>query len=91
MRLKAITVENVRSFLVPQTLEAGLGVSIIVGPNGGGKTNLFDTIAIALRKFVICSRRIVSDPVEGRPKRRHARDNDEVARLVLEKHNNARD
>lgn len=91
MRLKAITVENVRSFLAPQTLEAGLGVSIIVGPNGGGKTNLFDTIAIALRKFVISSRRIVSDPVEGRPKRRHARDNDEVNRLVLEKHNNARD
>lgn len=39
MKLRRVRVENVRSFLEPAELLLDGDISIIIGPNGGGKTN----------------------------------------------------
>jgi len=48
MLLRRIAIENVRSFLERQELTLEGQISIIIGPNGGGKTNLLDTAVVML-------------------------------------------
>lgn len=55
MKLVKVGIENVRSFLDREYLDVNSSLSIIVGPNGGGKTNLLDTIVWSLRNFVLQS------------------------------------
>ena len=53
MRLKSFSVENVRSYGSAEILSAEESISLIIGPNGGGKTNLFDALAtVALDKDI---------------------------------------
>lgn len=55
MRLKEIQVENVRSFLQPATLRIDSNICILIGPNGGGKTNLLDIATTTLRVYLLNS------------------------------------
>lgn len=55
MKLRRVSVENVRSFLERQELRLTGDIAIIIGPNGGGKTNLLDTAVLALRIFLLKS------------------------------------
>ena len=53
MKLRRLGIENVRSFLDREELQLPGELSIIIGPNGGGKTNLLDTAVLALRVFLL--------------------------------------
>lgn len=55
MLVRKISLENVRSFLDRQEMTFDGPISIIVGPNGGGKTNLLDTLVTMLRRHLFAS------------------------------------
>lgn len=55
MKLRKVVLQNVRSFLERQEFELSSDISIIIGPNGGGKTNLLDTTVLALRIYLLKS------------------------------------
>lgn len=55
MRLREIQVENVRSFLQPAILQIDSNICILIGPNGGGKTNLLDIATTTLRVYLLNS------------------------------------
>lgn len=85
MRLREVQVENVRSFLQPATLKVESNICILIGPNGGGKTNLLDIATTTLRVYLLNSwvSRRVSDGTnfldEFIP-------NDQISTAYLEKH-----
>jgi putative ATP-dependent endonuclease of the OLD family len=56
MLLRSITIENVRSFLQPQKIKFQENLSIVIGPNGGGKTNLLDILSGMLRRYLFATR-----------------------------------
>ncbi|MDZ7283914.1 AAA family ATPase [Sphingomonas sanguinis] len=56
MLLRRIAIENVRSFLERQEVLFDGPITIIIGPNGGGKTNLLDTVVIMLRRYLLATR-----------------------------------
>lgn len=53
MRIQSITIKNVKSFRDETNLEFSEVFDILVGPNGGGKSNLLDVITITLRHFFL--------------------------------------
>ena len=55
MRLREVQVENVRSFLQPAALRIESNICILIGPNGGGKTNLLDIATTTLRVYLLNS------------------------------------
>ena len=55
MKVRRLKVENVRSFLEPAELVLDGYIGILIGPNGGGKTNLLDTLVTVLRWFLLTS------------------------------------
>jgi len=55
MKLSKVTIENTLSYLNSTTLEFNHDITIIIGPNGGGKTNLLDIIIYALRRHLLIS------------------------------------
>jgi putative ATP-dependent endonuclease of the OLD family len=86
MKLRRIGLENVRSFLEPQELELRGDISIIIGPNGGGKTNLLDTAVLALRQFLLKSWIPRHNPVPEWQDRYEWIANDAIQPHLLEKH-----
>ncbi|MCX8492151.1 MAG: AAA family ATPase [Cyclobacteriaceae bacterium] len=89
MKLRKIKLKNVRSFLEEQTLELSEEISIIIGPNGGGKTNLLDTAVLALRIHLLKSWIPRHTPIEGQQERFEWVNNDGFAANLLEKHSTA--
>ena len=55
VKIRRVKVENVRSFLNSQELIVPGNQLILIGPNGGGKTNLLDICILTLRLFVLKS------------------------------------
>jgi predicted ATP-binding protein involved in virulence len=55
MKIRRIKIENARSFLEPEELLLDGDISIVIGPNGGGKTNLLDIAALVIRRFILTS------------------------------------
>lgn len=51
MKLKSITIENIKSFNDKTTIEFDKNLNILIGPNGEGKSNLLDIITQAIRRF----------------------------------------
>lgn len=67
MRLREVKVENVRSFLKSATLQLESNICILIGPNGGGKTNLLDIATTTLRVYLLnswVSRRVNNGTVD---------------------------
>lgn len=86
MLLRRVAIENVRSFLDRAELVLDGNISILIGPNGGGKTNLLDSIAIMLRKHLFASMYAALAPTPEQAIRYEFRPNDALNQLVLEKH-----
>jgi ABC-type lipoprotein export system ATPase subunit len=86
VKLRRVRIENVRSFLDPAELLLDGDVSIIIGPNGGGKTNLLDTVTTVLRRHLLTSWLPVRSPTVDQPDRYEFRANDAFNTNTLEPH-----
>lgn len=89
MKLRRIGIQNVRSFLDHQELRLDGDISIIIGPNGGGKTNLLDTAVLALRVFLLKSWVPRHSPIADWQDRYEWVNNDALSAGLLERHNTA--
>ncbi|HAU1293694.1 TPA: AAA family ATPase, partial [Legionella pneumophila] len=86
MRIKRLEVENVRSFLDKAELILDGKISIIIGPNGGGKTNLLDILVIMLRRYLYKSMYAVRQPTQDKPYLQVFRENETLSNMTLERH-----
>ena len=86
MLVKKIAIENVRSFLDRAELLLDGPITIVIGPNGGGKTNLLDTIVIMLRRYLFASMYAAHAPTPEQPNRYEFRHNDILNNMILERH-----
>lgn len=91
MKVRRVLVENVRSFLNAEELTIDGNISIIIGPNGGGKTNLLDTISTALRLFLLKSWLSRHSPTAEWQDRHEWIANDSINTTSLEKHSKGKD
>ena len=55
LKLRHLSVQNVPSVVDQQVLELDGDISILIGPNGGGKTNLLDAGVVSLRRYLFAS------------------------------------
>lgn len=86
MKLRRVLVENVRSFLEPAELLLDGDISIIIGPNGGGKTNLLDTTTTILRRHLLSSIIPRKSATQDNPDRHEFVANDMLDNTPLEPH-----
>ena len=86
MLVRRVAIENVRSFLDRAELLLDGPITIVIGPNGGGKTNLLDTIVIMLRRYLFASMYAAPAPTPEMPNRFEFRANDVLNNMVLDRH-----
>ena len=86
MLVKRVAIQNIRSFLDREELVLDGPITIVIGPNGGGKTNLLDTAVIMLRRHLFASMYATHDPTPEHPNRHSFRANDALNNLTLERH-----
>lgn len=86
MKLRRVLLENVRSFLDPAELLLEGDISIIIGPNGGGKTNLLDTATTVLRRHLLSSITPRKSPTVEMPDRYEFVGNDMLNNTPLDCH-----
>lgn len=53
MKIKRLTLKNVTSYKESTTFDFELGLNIVIGPNGGGKSNLQRILAMVLSHYFI--------------------------------------
>jgi hypothetical protein len=85
-----LSIENVRSFLDRREISFDGNISILIGPNGGGKTNLLDTLVGMLRRHIFNAPYYAHVPNVDEPDRWEVRYNDSLNQLTFEKHSMAR-
>jgi putative ATP-dependent endonuclease of the OLD family len=83
MRLRRISIENVRSFLDRVDLTFEADIAVLIGPNGGGKTNLLDTVTTTIRAYLL---KPFSLPLEGSPPSPTLRAAEDFPAEAFEKH-----
>ncbi|MFC3173473.1 AAA family ATPase [Novosphingobium bradum] len=86
MHIRRLTLDNVRSFKDRTDFHSEGDISILIGPNGSGKTNLLDAAVIMLRKHLFASMHAVHTPSPEQVERYEFRHNDALNQLILEKH-----
>lgn len=91
MHLKRLTLQNVRSFKERVDLSCDGPITILIGPNGSGKTNLLDAAVIMLRRYLFASMYPIHTPTAEQPDRYEFRHNDALNQLTLERHSSAAD
>ena len=89
MLVRRVAIENVRSFLDRAELLVDGQITIVIGPNGGGKTNLLDTIVVMLRRYLFASMYAAHAPTPEQPNRYEFRHNDALNNMLLERHSAA--
>ncbi|WP_327195181.1 AAA family ATPase [Sphingomonas sp. LH128] len=90
MLIKKITIENVRSFLDRREMVFDGPISIIIGPNGGGKTNLLDVVNTMLRRYLFATRYFTQTHDAEQQIQWELRYNDQLNHMRLEKHSSGR-
>jgi len=88
--IRKLSIENVRSFLDRREISLDGNISILIGPNGGGKTNLLDTLVGMLRRHIFNAPYYAATPTIDEPDRWEMRYNDSLNQLTFEKHSMAR-
>lgn len=58
MKIKSITIENCKSFKDQEKIDFDQPVTIMVGPNGGGKSNILDILTVVIKKYLFHTYRI---------------------------------
>src|SRR5262245_22191264 len=53
MRIHKVVLTNVRSFLQPTAFLFRSDLNILIGPNGGGKSNLLEILALVLNEILV--------------------------------------
>ena len=53
MKLKRLAIQNIRSFGQKREVEFHDDFTILIGPNGGGKSNLLDVITVGVHQFFL--------------------------------------
>lgn len=53
MKIRSFRIENLKSFRSAAHVEFGPGVNLLIGPNGGGKSNFLDALTIVLRRYFL--------------------------------------
>ncbi|RTE92758.1 chromosome segregation protein SMC [Bradyrhizobium sp. LVM 105] len=91
MLIRKLSIENVRSFLDRREITFDGNISILIGPNGGGKTNLLDTLVGMLRRHVFNAPYYAHAGTVEEPNRWEIRYNDNLNQLTFEKYSKARD
>ena len=86
MLVRKIALQNVRSFLDRAELSLDGPITIVIGPNGGGKTNLLDTAVVLLRRYLFASMYAVHQPTPEHLTRYEFRANDVLNNMVLDRH-----
>ena len=86
MLVRRVAIENVRSFLDRAELMLDGQLTIVIGPNGGGKTNLLDTVVIILRRYLFASMYAAHSPTPELQNRYEFRPNDALNNMILERH-----
>jgi putative ATP-dependent endonuclease of the OLD family len=86
LKLRRVRIENVRSFLESAEFLVDGDISIVIGPNGGGKTNLLDIITTTLRRHLLTSWVQVKSPTPELPNRYFFQINDAFNYNQLEPH-----
>ena len=86
MLIRKISIENVRSFLDQREMSFDGLISIIIGPNGGGKTNLLDTVHTMLRRYLFSTRELVPAHDGREPAGWMLRQRDQLSQLAFDKH-----
>lgn len=86
MLIRNLSIQNVRSFLDRREISFDGNISILIGPNGGGKTNLLDTLVAMLRRHVFNAPYYAHSPTNDEPNRWETRYNDSLNQLTFEKH-----
>lgn len=86
MRVRRVAIQNVRSFLERAELSLDGSLTIVIGPNGGGKTNLLDTVVVMLRRYLFASMYAAHSPTPEQPNRHEFRHNDVLNSMALERH-----
>ncbi|MCB9430687.1 MAG: AAA family ATPase [Ardenticatenaceae bacterium] len=61
MKIKSITIKNIKSFKELLKFELDENLNILIGPNGSGKSNFLDILTIFIRRFLIKSYRVSRD------------------------------
>lgn len=85
-----IIIENVRSFLDRREMSFDGPISIIIGPNGGGKTNLLDVVNTMLRRYLFATRYFTQTHDAEQQVQWELRHNDHLNQMRLEKHSSGR-
>jgi putative ATP-dependent endonuclease of OLD family len=85
MQIRRLVIENVRSFLDRREISFDGQISILIGPNGGGKTNLLDTLVIMLRRYIFNAPYYRHSPTAEEPDRWNEEYNDHLNQLFFEK------
>lgn len=91
MKLRSVKVANVRSFLEEQTLAVDGQIAIIVGPNGGGKTNLLDTIIIGIKRYLMPPKYLQHQPQPHDQYYYRVLSNDQLNQTYLDRHSGQED
>lgn len=86
MLVRRVAIQNVRSFLDRTELLLDGPITIVIGPNGGGKTNLLDTIVIMLRRYLFASMYAAHSPTAEEPNRHQFQRNDVLDSMILDRH-----
>lgn len=89
MKLRRLSLANVRSFREEASLIVERDFAIIVGPNGGGKTNLLDALMLSLQRHVFNDHLPRRSPTANNPRHHVVATNDGLRNTRLSRHHDA--
>ena len=61
MKIKSISIENIKSFKKKNTFDLFEDFNILIGPNGSGKSNFMDILCVVIRYFFLKSYKLVEN------------------------------